>query len=177
MPQDSSSLCLACGLCCDGLLHHSVSVTADEAGRLRGLGVPVERSGPDAWQFPQPCAAHTDGRCGVYGERPDNCRTYRCTLLRRVEAGAIAPGDALATIRTARALAAECRAQAGGDGSWKSLQAAVARNWDEAGRLRGSGAVRQDGAALSAAVAALHVVLDQHFRVPAGGPTDDETGS
>ena len=61
--------------------------------------------------FRQPCSAFGAGCCTVYGDRPSECRRYRCLLLRRHEAGEVAEGDARALI--VRAIALRDRVRSG----------------------------------------------------------------
>lgn len=79
---DGSRLCLACGLCCQGILHEFVRVDPDEAAAVEALGFVVQASknGP---VFPLPCSYHRQGCCSIYGDRPRTCGTYQCRLLRR----------------------------------------------------------------------------------------------
>jgi Fe-S-cluster containining protein len=51
-----------------------------------------------ATAFRLPCKAFAGGCCSVYEDRPSVCRSYRCLLLRRQEAGEISREDALALI-------------------------------------------------------------------------------
>ncbi len=105
------SLCLTCGLCCDGTLFGSVELTlADDPERLRALGLKIAARGKP--RFPQPCAALDSGcRCRVYGERPQQCRAFECALLQSVQRGRIDPVSAARTIRQTRQQAADVRSR------------------------------------------------------------------
>jgi hypothetical protein len=98
-PGDASqSLCVRCGFCCDGALFGHVPVSDDEAATLPAPLAAVEREGGKTrLAFLQPCAAFR-AQCTVYDARPKTCRTYRCELLKAVEAGEHAAEDAAAII-------------------------------------------------------------------------------
>lgn len=89
-------------------------------------------------ESPLPCQFHEGGCCTVYEARPAACSTYRCELLRKLQAGGV-------TFDEAAAIVAEA----------KTLQ-------DE---LRTRGEDRTSAAAILAA-AALDVMLTRHFREP-----------
>ncbi len=88
------SLCLSCGLCCDGTLFSTVPLEKDEAARLKGR-VSLVRGGGS---MKQPCKALEGVSCRVYEERPATCRKFRCLALQQVEAGEVSEGDAQAFI-------------------------------------------------------------------------------
>jgi len=95
---DSSTLCLECGLCCNGVIFGNVKLqSGDVASRLRSLGLPVK-----ARTFKQPCAAWQNCRCAIYADRPAHCRKFECLLLKDVEAKTLSPDEALKTIRRAQ---------------------------------------------------------------------------
>jgi len=105
-------LCPACGLCCNGVIFADVRLQpADDAGRLRSLGLPVctPRSGLRPPRLAQPCAAFDGCRCRVYPDRPQYCREFECVLFKSVKAGRTEPGAALRIIRTARERADKVR--------------------------------------------------------------------
>jgi hypothetical protein len=70
---------------------------------LAELGMKVERR-PDYLVFLQPCTMLEGTRCTIYEQRPGVCAGYRCTLLKRFDAGEIAIGDALLLVEQARGL-------------------------------------------------------------------------
>lgn len=78
------SLCLECGLCCDGSMFEHAMVTEDAAARLLGR----VRLTPERDRLLQPCQAlRSDKCCAVYEERPGACRVYRCLALAQLEKG------------------------------------------------------------------------------------------
>ncbi|HXT12069.1 MAG TPA: YkgJ family cysteine cluster protein [Candidatus Angelobacter sp.] len=100
-PNDPNSLCLECGLCCNGVIFADVQLQLGEnAERLRALGLAFVAS-KKAEKFKQPCNAFDGCRCRIYAERPTYCRQFECLLLKSVKAGRTDPSAALRTIRTA----------------------------------------------------------------------------
>ena len=94
----SESLCLACGLCCDGTLFTAIPLQGDEL-----VPLPVERTPTGAHRLQQPCAGLRGLACTVYAQRPRACRQYRCLLLVALEADEVSLADAQATIVGLRA--------------------------------------------------------------------------
>ncbi len=95
----TDTLCLQCGLCCNGVLFADVRPEPGErsplfAGRAR---------------VAQPCPAFQTGdcTCQIYAERPQRCRQFECRQLLGVVAGEIMVPQALRRIRQARKLAAK----------------------------------------------------------------------
>ena len=87
MVSPSQSLCLTCGLCCAGPIFPSVQLEPeDEIAPLMAAGIAIY-SENDANMFKQPCPAHKNCSCTVYENRPKNCRSYKCELLKRFERG------------------------------------------------------------------------------------------
>jgi hypothetical protein len=106
----AGELCLACGLCCNGVLFKDVELQAgDDGARLEALGLPVCDSGKTS-KFSQPCAALcADNRCRLYAERPARCREFECALFKAVLAGDLALSAALRTVQTAQQRAGKVR--------------------------------------------------------------------
>src|SRR5262245_31137270 len=105
-----SELCLACGLCCNGVLFRDVELrSGDNQAILRSVGAPVRRLQTKT-SVPQPCAALCQGNCcRIYADRPQRCREFECALLQRVLAGALAASHARQTIRMAQRCADKVR--------------------------------------------------------------------
>ena len=102
----SAKLCGACGMCCDGVLFHSVELqTGDSPRRLASLGLKLRRRKGVEF-FLQPCSAHReeDGKCScaIYEDRPLRCRRFNCRQIEGVEAGTFSEDSALEKIREAR---------------------------------------------------------------------------
>lgn len=105
-PGNSNSLCLECGLCCNGVIFASGQLQPeDDAGHLQSLGLKFEpnRKSPIAnRKFVQPCACFAGRLCKIYSERPKYCREFECLLLKSVKAGRTETAEALRIIRNAR---------------------------------------------------------------------------
>jgi hypothetical protein len=97
----AARLCAACGMCCDGVLFHSVALQpGDSARALSALGLKIKRRG--GAHFLQPCSAHQNSCCTIYDQRPTRCRLFNCRQLLRVGTGEISEAMALDKIREAR---------------------------------------------------------------------------
>ena len=108
----NNSLCLQCGLCCNGVIFADVKLQpGDDPVRLQSIGLPISTPG-SAFRtphFPQPCAALDGCRCRIYSDRPTYCRQFDCLLLKSVKEGRSQTSDALSTILTARQRAEKVR--------------------------------------------------------------------
>ena len=113
MKRESSgnSICVGCGLCCDGTLHPQTNVAADEIEATRSAGLPLQEN-EGTVTFRQPCPMFLGNCCSIYSMRPPVCRRYRCALLKNVEAGRISSKLAREKIATAKALLAAAKATA-----------------------------------------------------------------
>ena len=119
--EELSSLCLSCGLCCQGLLHHLVPLDDDERERAARLRLPLYES-PLHLAFRLPCPRLADRRCTVYPERPRTCVTYRCVVLQAYGRGEIDKPTALSRIERVREQTAEVARRSGGDSSAEALR-------------------------------------------------------
>ena len=163
-----SALCLACGLCCNGALHTSVTVRPEHVRLVRTLGLTVEKAGDHEFEFRQPCPLYQQDRCSAYPYHPPSCQEYRCALLQKYENGEVTLSDGQTIARTAKALLAggvEPLA-AGAAVSSESLRVELAQSWDGAHGLRGSGARRRANADVVFRAVTLDVYLEKHFRLP-----------
>jgi hypothetical protein len=103
-------LCPNCGLCCDSTLFADVELRAGEdAKRLRQLGLTLVQKTKSKLAFAQPCACFDGKLCGIYDNRPRQCRKFECGLLKRVDASEITSGAALKKISEAKILAGKVR--------------------------------------------------------------------
>ena len=103
---DSNPLCLECGLCCNGVIFANGQLQpGDDVERLRQSGLkllPTRNSKLETRKFRQPCAVFDGCRCRIYDGRPQYCRAFECTLLKKFLAGKIEAEPALRIIRRAR---------------------------------------------------------------------------
>lgn len=112
MSDAASTLCLACGFCCDGTLFAWVKLeTPEEVEALRAAGMEVGRREDGTPAVHQCCPALKGRACQVYAVRPSACRRFRCNLLIAVDEGEVDVPEALATIaKTHEAIAEVARA-------------------------------------------------------------------
>jgi uncharacterized protein len=80
--SNSSNICLSCGLCCDGTLIGFVEVENEEIPALKELMDVEDINGKGV--FLQPCNKYCDG-CTIYAQRPKQCTSFKCGLLKSVE--------------------------------------------------------------------------------------------
>jgi len=93
------SLCLQCGLCCNGGLFRDVELQPDDdPARLKALGLALTTTRGKT-RLAQPCAALDGCRCRIYAGRPARCRQFDCALLAAVRAERVAPKKAERVIR------------------------------------------------------------------------------
>jgi Fe-S-cluster containining protein len=95
---DLSSLCRACGLCCDGSLFQFVRLDAADAARARAARLPVIRRDDGADALSQRCAALTGRDCSIYADRPSPCASYECLLVAALRDGEVSADEALAIV-------------------------------------------------------------------------------
>lgn len=101
-----STLCLACGMCCDGSLFTQVPLAADEALRLRARGLVVIAREDGSPALRQRCAALVGRCCAVYEDRPGGCRRYVCMLHAALAADEVSLPEALELVAQAQTLLA-----------------------------------------------------------------------
>jgi len=84
--DDATTLCLACGICCEGVLHNHAVAAPEELERIArlGIGLHEKREYP---AFALPCPCHVDRCCTVYDQRPKACGVYKCSLLQAAQEG------------------------------------------------------------------------------------------
>jgi len=104
--RSTEDLCSSCGMCCDGVLFHTVELqTGDQPRKLSALGLKIRKQKRIEF-FLQPCSAHREvsGKCSclIYEDRPARCRAFHCRQLRGVLSGEITEEIALEKIRAAR---------------------------------------------------------------------------
>jgi len=103
-PLAAERLCTQCGLCCNGVMFHTVKLQpADSAKELAALGLKLKRRHGHNFIL-QPCPAFRDAQCSLYAARPERCRKFECQQLKRLAAGEITEAMALEKIRSAQRL-------------------------------------------------------------------------
>ena len=112
----ASELCLACGLCCRGVLHPDAVLDTDEIAKADQLEltVGVNSAGYDVFALPCRHHDHAHNACTIYEERFHVCRRYTCDLLSLLLAGGITLEDAGGIAETTRAVESRVYAHLGG---------------------------------------------------------------
>jgi hypothetical protein len=97
--------CVGCGLCCNGTLYWIAKVTPGEEDTIQSYGLDLtEEKGKTYFQLP--CHHESCGRCTIYENRFDICRSFRCQLLRNYQAGDVDLAEARKRVETALRLVA-----------------------------------------------------------------------
>jgi Fe-S-cluster containining protein len=110
MNDSVSQLCPNCGLCCDSTLFADVELRrGDDAKRMAGLGLSLEKKGRGKLAFAQPCACFDGKLCRIYDDRPKRCRSFECGLLKKVGADELSATTALKKISEAKILVKKVR--------------------------------------------------------------------
>lgn len=161
--SSSTSLCVGCGMCCDGTLFARAKTTLDEEPRLLELGFDLEPLNGKRW-FVQPCPMASCGSCTIYENRFAICRSYRCALLKSLDAGEIEFDDAVGKVATAKKLLAAVVAldpKAGQDRHRKKCQDQYYEEFES-----GDAQLRQEVGPKLLQIAALESFLRRWFRTP-----------
>ena len=80
--SDSENICLSCGLCCDGSLIGFVQLEKEEVASVSQFMEVNVTNGNGI--FLQPCKKYCDG-CTIYANRPNQCASFNCDLLKSIE--------------------------------------------------------------------------------------------
>ncbi|NOJ80470.1 YkgJ family cysteine cluster protein [Myxococcus xanthus] len=157
MPRNT--LCLRCGMCCDGTLFTHVSLQPEEALALQRRGLPVGARTDGSLALLQHCSALDERTCTIYEDRPASCRRYHCQLFSALVEKEVSLDEALAVVDEAHARVAgvaRTLAPASEQAPRSVLQRARRAN------------LREHGGPLSATDLATYehaeVYLDTHFR-------------
>lgn len=105
-----SDICTACGLCCDGTLFGQAMLDPDELDAAKASGF-ILKDFAGKQGFTQPCKQLCGSICGIYASRPNVCRSYQCSLLKRVADGDVSSGDAAKHIAEAKTAVANLKAE------------------------------------------------------------------
>jgi uncharacterized protein len=172
----ASRLCAECGLCCNGVMFHTVRLQLlDSAKELTALGLKLKRK-KGANYILQPCPAFRGSHCSIYESRPERCRVFECRQLERVAAGDTTEEAALDRIRDVQRRVREIEALLQQSGSTnpkrplsKRYEKAVAVPLD-ASADPAALALRDQ---LELAMRELSALLDRDFRLIPMNPTDE----
>ena len=175
------NLCNECGLCCNGVMFHTVRLQpADSAKALAALGLKLKRK-KGAHYILQPCPAWQDAQCSIYAARPERCRVFECRQLQRVATGETTEAAALEKIRDVQLQVArvnELLARAGSTNPKRPLSKRCEKILAEpldASSDPAALALRDD---LTRAMRELNAVLDTDFRlVPIGASCAEDEPS
>ena len=165
----AARLCAACGLCCNGVLFHTVRLQPNDSPReLAALGLKLKRKNRHDYIL-QPCPAYRDAQCSIYAQRPARCRLFECQQLQRVATGEITEAAALEKIRAVQRRVAQLdRLSRRADGSLrkgplsKRCETALAEPFDVTTHPELVGQREE----LAGGLAELDAMLDEDFRVP-----------
>jgi hypothetical protein len=122
------SICVGCGLCCDGtLFSHLGVIDESDLGRpLRAMGVEVIVEA-DPPVFTLPCPAFDGHLCTIHTlQRPRACGWFECDVSMEVGAGEMTRAEARSIIDATRSLRDRVRA---GETPESELRAAVERHF------------------------------------------------
>lgn len=161
--ETASRLCAACGLCCNGVLFFSAKLQpGDDARKLERLGLKVKRR-EGVQHMLQPCQAHRDMSCTIYGERPMRCRLFVCQQLRAVESGACSESEAATTIAQTLTQVAKVKSLLREMGETREHKALATRY--ESALEEPGGPPSPKGDALREAMMELEKTLAEKFRI------------
>ena len=82
----------------------------DDVGRLKKLGLTIQKKDQTKLAFVQPCACFDGKLCKIYADRPKRCRFFECGLLKHVAADEMTVSAALKKIAAAKTQAEKVRA-------------------------------------------------------------------
>ena len=163
-------------MCCDGVLFYFVKLQpGDSAQALAALGLKVKRKRKQDCIL-QPCSAHAECSCTIYQARPVRCRVFECQQLHRVAAGAITEAAAVGKISEAKILVGEINALLLRLGA-TNLKQPLSKRCDgvlsEFPDPPSDVVTAEARSQLAAAMHALEVLLDQHFRIEPSDSADE----
>jgi hypothetical protein len=167
----AARLCLQCGLCCNGVMFHTVQLKpGDSAKELAALGLKLKRK-QGRHLVLQPCPAFRNSQCSIYAARPERCRLFECRQLKRMAAGEITGAMALEKIHEAQRRVGqmnELLQQAGRTNPRRPLS----KRWEKAMSEPMDPSSDQESAALRArltqAMHELNALLNADFRIVPG---------
>lgn len=161
MTPFTDTLCLQCGLCCNGVLFADVRPEPGDKSPLFA----------DRSRVNQPCPAFDSGTCAcaIYTKRPTRCRKFECRQFLGVQTGHITTETALKRIRAAQRLAAKVEKLLTELGH-NNPKLPLSRRFKRCQRAAETGGFTRDQldtlAELQLAVHELTLLLSQHFYAP-----------
>ncbi len=162
--SSSQSLCLICGLCCDGTFLSGVPLKPDdEITPLKAVGINFVYEN-DVTVLKQPCAAHKNCTCAVYANRPQACRVYKCKLLKRFERDDISQQSALEIINKVKSLKNEMNALALAASTTAQSGEEIILLMKRCQTAQSIGTTKQDYAQILLKFGELQIYLDRFFR-------------
>lgn len=157
----AGDLCTACGLCCAGSLFNFLTLELDDIEPGVRLGLPINID-EDGLSFDFPCPKLAGTCCTVYDDRPSGCRTYRCKLLKRLDADEVPLRHAIEIAESAR-------------DAFRLVQAELGEETIPQYRRRRVAALERNKALPRTPARdrlnELDAILDQHFRKPSQNQT------
>lgn len=167
-PTEQQSLCLSCGLCCDGTIFGRVQLKeGDQPIPLQAGGIQILKKG-DASYFKQPCLAYQQNCCQVYADRPANCQRYRCALLKKYERGEVSWDDARQRIDRVRELKSRLKSEMVGifPDSYQMSLPQILKAAPEQKELATNPALLKTWGQAMLLLSALQDCIQQHFQPP-----------
>jgi hypothetical protein len=100
-PKEEQSICVTCGMCCDGTLFFHAHLNPGERGHLPEKIEENSFSKEGKDYFKLPCLYFTE-KCTIYDrKRADVCSGYRCQLLMDFAEGKVIRSDATEIVKKA----------------------------------------------------------------------------
>jgi Fe-S-cluster containining protein len=150
-------------MCCNGVLHKVANLAPQEIFFAESLGL-TTRTTSEKPTFDLPCPCWHKGRCRVYPLRPNVCDTYRCKLLRGLDAQQVTFEVALAHVKQVQTLIDEIEAMIGDRSTSDSIWTRLQRFAKQQGYHEESVQFAQAFPALKLKASSLHWLLHRHFQ-------------
>lgn len=164
----ANRLCNACGLCCNGVMFHTVQLQpGDVPQALVALGLRIKRKKGHSYIL-QPCPAYRESCCSIYPSRPERCRLFECQQLKRLAAEEITEMAALEKIGDVRQRVRRINAlleRAGTTNEKRPLSKRCEKIMAEPLHASSEAETVKLHQELTREMEALEVILDEHFRV------------
>jgi uncharacterized protein len=162
--SSSQSLCLTCGLCCDGTLFWGLPLKPDDdVIPLKAVDINIV-SDNDLTVLKLPCAAHKNCTCTVYANRPQACRTFKCKLLKSFERDDISQRSAVEIINKIKSLKNEMNELAFAASTTAQSGEEILLLMKRCQTDPSIGATKQDYARVLLKFGELQIYLDRFFR-------------